>query len=60
MKLSEVPAYIFRRHGSSVTRMTVYNWVNAGKRGEKLHVVKKAGTRYTTEGWVDEFISRVP
>lgn len=59
IKLSEVPAYVEARYGLTVSRQTVYNWAQGGKRGTKLRTVKRAGVSATTKGWVDEFITGV-
>lgn len=61
LKLGEVPAYVLTKHGSKVSRATVYNWVKLGVRGTKLRTtsVKRALdlVQVTTTEWVDEFIS---
>jgi hypothetical protein len=40
MRLKEVPEYIDRTTGRTVTYMTVCNWVNKGVRGVKLRAIK--------------------
>lgn len=57
LKISEVPGYLDREHSIEVTRQTVYNWVKNGVRGSKLRTIRKANKLYTTEGWVDDFVS---
>ena len=57
LKISEVPEYLDRVHEVDATRQTVYNWVNKGRRGTHLRTVRKAGTLFTTEAWVDQFVS---
>jgi hypothetical protein len=67
LKLAMVPDYIEGTRGTLVTKMTVYNWVNKGVRGEKLKVIlgrthPKAtykSVRLTTPEWVDDFLARI-
>lgn len=57
MKLADVPAYVEAKTGQVVTRQTVYNWRKYGKQGRKLTTLKIVKGYYTTEVWVDEFLS---
>jgi transposase len=67
LRLKEVPEYVDRKLGRTVSYMTVCNWVNKGLKGEKLKTVPGRShpklvlpnMRLTTEAWVDEFLNRV-
>lgn len=67
MKLADVPNYIEGTRGTLVTKMTVYNWVNKGVKGEKLRTVRARRhpnavfkqVRLTTPEWVNDFLSRI-
>jgi len=59
--LSDVPEYLLKRYGETVTRQTVYNWMKRGKRGVKLRTCKKSPMSrqpYTTWEWVRDFIAK--
>ena len=57
MGLGKVPEYLKKTHGITVSRVTVYNWANKGKRGTLLASTTKAGHRYTTKEDVDAFVA---
>jgi hypothetical protein len=58
--LADVVPYLAERHGLNVTRQTVYNWARSGRRGQFLRTTRQAGQLRTTEGWVNDFLNRVP
>jgi len=62
IRLSEVPALIKKLTGVKKSRKTVYNWAYTGRlnySGEVtiLKTEMKAGTKYTTKGWVQKFLA---
>jgi hypothetical protein len=57
LKIHQVPKYILGKYGEKVTVPTIYNWINKGRNGTKLRVVKSLKRMTTTEEWVDEFIA---
>lgn len=64
MKVGDVIAYIREKYGMEITRMTVYNWMKAGRHGEVLDFfATKAGpsspfktVKVTTPEKVDAFL----
>ena len=59
--LPEVPPYLLRRYGETVTRQTIYNWRNIGRRGIKLRTTTKSmmsNRTYTTWEWVRDFLKK--
>ena len=58
ISMTEGWEYLQKAHKVKVARQTFYNWAKAGRLGVVLRTQKtKLGTRYTTTGWVDDFIS---
>lgn len=59
LKLRDVPAYVERKTGLPVTRQTAFNWARYGKQGRKLKITNTPRGKYTTEKWLDEFLSNI-
>ena len=57
LKPSDVPQYISRTYGMTVTRQTVYNWIRNGKKGQKLRTTEQLGQLFTAKEWVNDFVS---
>jgi len=60
LRVSQVHNYVRAHHHFDVTRQTAYNWVTVGVFDEKLKTVRKGKGLFTTKGWVDAFLARVP
>ncbi len=61
LKMCDVPAYIHKVSGVLVKNRVIYTWTHKGKRRYTGHMLKlrstlRCGIRFTTEGWVDEFL----
>ncbi len=54
--ISQAQAYVEKREGREVSRATLYNWINAGRKGQRLRVIKKVGQFMTRKSWVDNFL----
>lgn len=64
LKIPEVPAYVLAKHGCTVSKVTVYNWIKQGVKQESLEIKTRKLVKYpflemyTTDRWVDEFLQR--
>jgi len=59
--LSDVPAYLKLRYGVTVTRQTVYNWMNVGRQNIRLRTATKSPVDtkpHTTWEWVRDFLAK--
>jgi len=56
LKLSAVPEYLEQKYGITKSRQAMYFWKDKGVNGVKLECTKYAGTYYTTERRVDDFM----
>jgi hypothetical protein len=63
LRLSEVPAYLYKLTGESRQLRTISFWVTQGRvkngRTVKLKTEKVCGMYYTREEWVQEFIEEI-
>lgn len=61
MSLGQVPAYIKKRYGTTVSRGSIHNWATKGRGGVKLRTCRKSPvnpTKVTTGEWLADFIAK--
>lgn len=58
--LSDVPAYLPKRHGKKTHYSTVFRWATKGARGRRLETVLVGGIRYTSFEALERFLSVEP
>lgn len=56
LKLKDVPAFIQREYGMTVSLATVYNWVSKGRHGRKLATLP-GPRKLTARSYVRRFVS---
>lgn len=55
--VAEARHYIEHHYDWIVTRQTIYNWIEKGRRGNTLQYLRKNGQTFIKKEWIDEFVS---
>lgn len=59
LSIDEAHAWIEQHEHTTITKQTVYNWANKGRKGHVLQTHLVAGKKKTRIAWIKEFLDAV-